>query len=206
MPSPKPTDDRRLVLATGNAGKLSELRAMLSDYAWTVESQRDLGVSSVPETGETFVENAIIKARHAADVTGLPAIADDSGLEVMALDGLPGVRSARYAGAEATDADNTNKLLSAMADVADRTAAFRCVMVFMRHASDPMPLIASGSWYGEIAVDQTGQGGFGYDPVFYVPALSCTAATLAPEQKNALSHRASALSELLAKLKTVGYV
>ncbi|MEL7298523.1 MAG: RdgB/HAM1 family non-canonical purine NTP pyrophosphatase [Pseudomonadota bacterium] len=162
-----------------------------------------MDVDSVPETGTTFVENAIIKARHAAQQTGLPSLADDSGLEVDALNGAPGIRSARYAGDTATDADNIDLLLQALSGHDDRSAVFRCVIVFMRHADDPMPLIVSGSWHGQIALERAGDQGFGYDPVFLLPELGKTAADLATEQKNALSHRGQALRTLREQLQVV---
>ena len=154
------------------------------------------------ETGSTFVENAIIKARHAAKQTGLPAIADDSGLAVDALGGAPGVYSARYSGDQATDQSNITKLLDAMADVPKdkRQAKFLCVLVFMRHADDPTPIICQGEWAGEITTEQHGENGFGYDPVFWVEQQNCSSAQLLPEQKNELSHRGKALKLLLAQL------
>ena len=193
-----------LVLATGNQGKVKELAQMLTPLDINVVPQSDFNVSSVPETGTTFVENAIIKARHAAKVTGLPAIADDSGLEVDALNGAPGVYSARFAGDNATDQDNIDKLLAELADSPVRSARFWCVLVLMRHGDDPTPLICSASWEGQITQTQDGQGGFGYDPVFYVPELNCTSAQLTKEQKNAISHRGQALNALLAELKLKG--
>jgi XTP/dITP diphosphohydrolase len=155
----------------------------------------------VAETGTTFVENAIIKARHASRLSGLPALADDSGLIVPALQGEPGVYSARYAGAAATDQDNVNKLLQQMAALKTRRAHFYCCLVFMRHHQDPDPMIAKGLWPGEISTQAAGDGGFGYDPVFYVPTHGCTAAELAPEIKRSLSHRARAIELLTAQLK-----
>ncbi|WP_394192670.1 XTP/dITP diphosphatase [Pseudoalteromonas atlantica] len=195
---------KTLVLATGNQGKVKELAQMLTPLDINVVPQSDFNVSSVPETGTTFVENAIIKARHAAKVTGLPAIADDSGLEVDALNGAPGVYSARFAGDNATDQDNIDKLLAELDQNPTRSARFWCVLVLMRHSDDPTPLICSASWEGQITQSQDGEGGFGYDPIFYVPELNCTSAQLTKEQKNAISHRGQALNALLAELKLKG--
>ncbi|CAM3726901.1 MULTISPECIES: XTP/dITP diphosphatase [Pseudoalteromonas] len=195
---------KTLVLATGNQGKVNELAQMLSPLEINVVPQSDFNVSAVAETGTTFVENAIIKARHAAKETGLPAIADDSGLEVDGLNGAPGVYSARFAGEQASDQDNIDKLLNELADNPNRSARFWCVLVLMRHADDPTPLICSASWEGQITQSQDGQGGFGYDPVFYVPELKCTSAQLTKEQKNAVSHRGTALQRLLTELKLKG--
>ena len=195
---------RDIVLATGNSGKQRELAALLRGLPLSLRLQSEFGVSSADETGLTFVENAILKARHAAAETGLPAIADDSGLEVDALDGAPGVHSARYAGPDAGDDDNVDKLLGALADVADgrRGAAFRCVVVLLRHAADPAPIICSGHWRGEIARARSGSGGFGYDPVFFVPDRGVTAAELPADTKNAISHRAQALGALRPALES----
>ncbi|ALU44215.1 RdgB/HAM1 family non-canonical purine NTP pyrophosphatase [Pseudoalteromonas rubra] len=189
---------RQIVLATGNQGKVAELGSMLKDLNIEILPQSQFNVSEVAETGTTFVENAIIKARHAAKVTGLPAIADDSGLEVDALQGAPGVYSARYAGADANDQDNIDKLLATMSGETLRTARFWCVLVYMRHADDPTPVICQASWEGRITEDQRGLQGFGYDPVFWVEATQCTSAQLSKAQKNALSHRGQALQQLLA--------
>lgn len=193
---------QKVVLATGNKGKVAELSAMLKPFALAVIPQTELGVSDADETGLTFVENAILKARHAALITGLPAIADDSGLAVQALAGAPGIYSARYAGESATDADNIEKLLAELANVASshRQAAFHCALVYLRHAADPTPLICHGRWAGEIALASSGNGGFGYDPVFYLPALGKTAAQLLPAEKQKLSHRGIALRQLLQQL------
>lgn len=195
---------QKVVLATGNKGKVAELSAMLAPFAIDVIPQTVLGVTDADETGLTFVENALLKARHAAKTTGLPAIADDSGLAVAALGGAPGIYSARYAGANSTDAANIAKLLDVLAGVAkhERQAAFHCVLVYLRHAEDPTPLICHGSWSGEIALQAYGQGGFGYDPVFYLPALGKTAAELQPAEKQQLSHRGKALRQLLALLQS----
>jgi len=196
--------NKTLVLATGNPGKVSELANMLSPLNINVVPQSDFNVSEVAETGTTFVENAIIKARHAAKITGMPAIADDSGLEVDGLNGAPGVYSARFAGESASDQDNIDKLLAELANNPVRSARFWCVLVLMRHADDPTPLICSASWEGEITQTQHGEGGFGYDPVFYVPSLECTSAELTKAQKNTVSHRGQALQALLNELKLKG--
>lgn len=190
----------RIVVATGNPGKLAEIRAILNEFRVEVIAQGELGIGDVEETGLTFVENALLKARNAAAATGGPAIADDSGLEVDALGGVPGIRSARYAGEPADDDANIDKLLAAMADEQDRGAAFRCVMVFLRHAEDPAPVIAEGVWRGRILTARRGEGGFGYDPVFFDPELGRSAAELAPDEKNRISHRARALRELARRL------
>ncbi|HET7371622.1 MAG TPA: XTP/dITP diphosphatase [Gammaproteobacteria bacterium] len=186
----------RLLIATGNRGKLAEIRELLSDVE--VLPQSGFNVESAEETGLTFVENAILKARHAARATGLPALADDSGLEVEALNGAPGIYSARYAGPAANDRANVEKLLNALSDRpdAERGARFRCVLALMRHGDDPSPLIFEGSWDGRVATQPAGDNGFGYDPVFFVPELGKTAAQLAPEEKNRLSHRGQALAAL----------
>lgn len=190
----------RIVVATGNRGKLAEIRAILDEYRVEVVSQGDLGIGEVEETGRTFVENAILKARNAAAASARPAIADDSGLEVQALGGAPGICSARYAGEPADDDANIDRLLAALDGVEDRTAAFRCVMVFLRHAEDPAPVIAEGVWRGRILAARRGAGGFGYDPVFFDPASGSSAAELAPAEKNRISHRARALRELARRL------
>lgn len=194
---------KQLVLATGNQGKVKELASMLDAFNIEVLPQSTFSVPEVAETGTTFVENAIIKARHAAKITGLPAVADDSGLEVDALNGAPGVYSARFAGDDASDADNIAKLLQELGDNPSRSARFWCVLVFMKHADDPTPVICQASWEGEISLTPNGHGGFGYDPVFYVPSLDCTAADLSKVQKNAISHRGQALKQLAEKLKVM---
>lgn len=193
----------KLVLATGNAGKVAEFAALLSPFAYDVIPQTQLQVADVPETGLTFVENALIKARHAALVTGLPAIADDSGLAVDYLQGAPGIYSARYAGEPSNDQANIELLLTSLAGVpkAERRAQFHCVLVFLRHANDPTPLIAHGQWHGLIAESAQGNGGFGYDPVFYLPELQCTAAQLSKSDKAAISHRGQALRLLMQQLQ-----
>lgn len=190
---------QKLVLATGNPGKVRELANLLADFGFDVVAQTELGVDSADETGLTFIENAIIKARHAAQATGLPAIADDSGIAVDALGGAPGIYSARYSGLDASDKDNLEKLLETLKDVPEgkRQAQFHCVLVYMRHASDPIPLVFHGSWHGEVLFSPAGEGGFGYDPVFYIPELGCTAAELSREHKSQISHRGQALNMLL---------
>lgn len=193
----------KIVLASGNAGKLREIQAVLDKQRYQLLPQSDFKVSDVPETGTTFVENAIIKARHAAQHTRLPAIADDSGIEVDALQGAPGVYSARYAGEHGDDAANNTKLLDELKNVSDneRTARFLCVIVYMRHAQDPMPLICEGSWEGSILHELKGPNGFGYDPLFFVPTHGCASAELDPAEKNRISHRAQALQKLIVALK-----
>jgi XTP/dITP diphosphohydrolase len=196
---------RRWVLASGNRGKLAELRSLFRDAGLDLElvPQTDLGIDSAPEEASTFVENALAKARHAARASGLPAIADDSGLCVDALGGEPGVRSARYAGETADDRANVFKLLDALRSVPDdeRGARFCCVLVALGSADDPAPLIASGEWRGRIAARPRGTGGFGYDPVFWDPASGLTAAELSPAAKNIVSHRGQALGVLAAALR-----
>lgn len=193
---------RKIVLATGNQGKVREMADRLSDFGFDVVAQSEFNVSDVAETGTTFVENAIIKARHAAKETGLPAIADDSGLEVDFLNGAPGIYSARYSGENATDQSNIDKLLKAMQSAPDaqRSARFHCVLVLMRHEQDPTPLICHGQWEGQILKKQSGSNGFGYDPIFFVPEAQCASADLAPEHKKQLSHRGKALEQLFATL------
>lgn len=191
-----------VVLASGNAGKLREFQQLLADCGYRVQSQGEFGVQSAEETGLTFVENAILKARHASAETGLPALADDSGLAVDALDGRPGIYSARYAGAEASDTDNNCKLLRELEGIpeAQRTAQYHCVLAFLRHPADPTPLICSGQWSGRILTKPRGSGGFGYDPLFLVPEHHCSAAELDKETKSRLSHRAIATRALLEAL------
>jgi XTP/dITP diphosphohydrolase len=192
----------RLVLATGNAGKLRELRAILSPWRVEVLPVSEFTDAVAEETGCTFVENALLKARFAARASGLPAIADDSGLEVDALGGAPGVRSARYAGAGADDAANNTKLLREMAGVPDaiRGARYRCAMVFVTRPDDPDPVVCEASWEGRIATVPRGDGGFGYDPLFVVGGTECTAAEYGAGEKNRLSHRGKALRALVAAL------
>jgi XTP/dITP diphosphohydrolase len=192
------------VLATGNRGKVAELSALLAaaGLGLRLTAQTELDVSAPPETGATFVENALLKARHAARATGLPAIADDSGLVVDALGGAPGVRSARFAGEHADDQANVAELLRRLADPGlDRSARFHCVLVALVHAEDPAPAIASAAWAGRIATAARGTGGFGYDPVFFVPALPRTAAELTAAEKNGASHRGTALRQLVELLR-----
>ncbi len=192
----------KIVLASGNSGKLREIQAVLDQQRFKLIKQSEYNVSDVAETGTTFVENAIIKARHAAQQTGLPALADDSGIEVDALHGAPGVYSARYAGKHGADDANNTKLLNAMVNIEeqDRTARFQCVIVYMRHAEDPMPIICDGSWEGKILHDLSGPNGFGYDPLFFVPTHGCSSAELDPAEKNRISHRAQALKILITSL------
>ena len=193
---------KTIVLASNNPGKVREFNALLADLHFEVVPQASLGVSEAEETGLTFVENAILKARHAAQYTGKPALADDSGLEVDALNGAPGIYSARYAGPGAGDKANLEKLLTMLNSVAEaqRTARFQCVLVYMRHALDPTPLICQGTWEGRILTAPRGSGGFGYDPVFFVPTHGCSSAELSPETKNSLSHRGQALRRLVQAL------
>ena len=192
---------QKVVLASGNPGKLIELRSMLSRKKVALISQSELEVTEVEETGLNFVENALIKARHACMETGLPAIADDSGLEVDALVGEPGIYSARYAGVSGptADAENNVKLLQELEQVPeqDRTARFQCLIAYLNHYKDPMPLICQGTWEGRILFSERGSNGFGYDPLFYVPTHGCTSAQLDAEVKNSLSHRGQALRKLL---------
>jgi XTP/dITP diphosphohydrolase len=198
------TPPAQWVLATSNAGKVAELSALLAEAGLDLRltAQSALGVDAAAETGATFVENALLKARHAARVTGLPAIADDSGLVVDALGGAPGVRSARFGGERADDGANIAKLLGLLAQPSlARTAHFHCVLVALEHPEDAAPLIASGSWRGEIAPAPRGSNGFGYDPIFFDPAQHCTAAELDPTQKNRVSHRGRALRRLVELLK-----
>ncbi len=193
---------KKILLASNNPGKIREIGAILADHDFSVLSQAELAIPDVAETGLTFVENALIKARHAAQKSGLPAIADDSGLEVDALGGAPGIHSARYAGVGATDAENNARLLEALTGVpmAARSARFRCVMVYLRHAQDPSPVIAEGVWEGRILEEARGAAGFGYDPLFYLPEQGCASAELGPLEKNRLSHRGQALRQLAAAL------
>jgi len=194
---------RQIVLASGNPGKVREIGELLADTDITIVAQSEFDVPEVEETGLTFVENAILKARNACEHSGLPAIADDSGLEVDALRGAPGIYSARYAGKGASDEANLQKLLVDLNDVPEtaRTARFQCVMVYLEHALDPTPLICQGTWEGRIQLEPAGDNGFGYDPVFFVPEFGITSAQMAPEQKNRLSHRGKALSALVQALK-----
>ena len=197
---------REFVLATGNKGKVKELADVLSPFNVTLRPQSDFNVSSVEETGLTFVENAIIKARHAANETGLPCLADDSGLAVDALQGAPGIYSARFAGHDASDRQNIDKLLHELIDTPtpQRTAQFHCCLVFMRHAADPTPIISHGIWRGDILTELQGDGGFGYDPVFWLNAENCTAAQLSKPEKQAISHRGKAVSGLITQMQSSG--
>jgi XTP/dITP diphosphohydrolase len=190
------------VLATGNPGKLRELRALLADTGVRLRAQNEFGVAAPDETAHTFIENALLKARHAVGLTGLPAIAEDSGLAVDALGGAPGVHSARFAGPGSFDRDNIERLLALLegTQAAERTARFHCVVVALRTPRDPAPLIASGEWRGVIAHEPAGAGGFGYDPVFFDPAVGATAAEMPLDLKNRLSHRARALGSLRERL------
>jgi XTP/dITP diphosphohydrolase len=194
---------KKVVLASGNKGKVREINQILAGLDFEVVPQTEFDVPEIEETGLTFVENAILKARNAAQHTGLPAIADDSGLEVDALRGAPGIYSARYAGVGAGDEANLKKLLEELQAVpgADRSARFQCLMVFMEHGMDPTPIICQGSWEGRITEVSAGENGFGYDPVFYVPSHECTAAQLSAEEKNRLSHRGQALQLLMQALR-----
>lgn len=194
----------KVVLASNNQGKLKEFKALFEPLGITLIPQGELGVPEADEPFDTFVENALAKARHASKCTGLPAIADDSGLTVNALGGAPGVLSARYAtlfGEEKSDQNNNLRLLKQLENETDRSAAYIALLVFVRSAADPCPIIAQGVWKGEIAMQAAGSNGFGYDPYFYLPELGCTAAELAPEVKNRQSHRAIALKKLLADLQ-----
>lgn len=195
---------KKVVLASGNQGKLREFQQLLSRCGFEVLPQSAFDVPDVEETGLSFVENALLKARNACQHTGLPAIADDSGLEVDALDGAPGIYSARYAGPHCNDQDNNRKLLADLAGVPEsqRGARFQCLLVFLRHANDPVPLICQGSWQGRILESPAGDNGFGYDPLFFVEATRCTSAQLPPDQKNRLSHRGQAMAKLLDALAT----
>lgn len=193
---------KQIVLASGNSGKLREFQSLLGALAVELLPQSDFALEEAEETGLSFVENALIKARHASAATGLPALADDSGIEVDALAGEPGIYSARYAGIAGPTADKENnlKLLAELEQVpeGERTARFQCVIVFMRHARDPMPLICQGTWEGQILFAESGSNGFGYDPLFYVPEHGCSSAELSPDVKNSLSHRGKALQQLVA--------
>ncbi|WP_371188356.1 XTP/dITP diphosphatase [Thalassotalea maritima] len=194
---------KKIVLATGNLGKVKELQTLLAEQHIEVVPQSEFNVPDVPETGTTFVENAIIKARHAAKITGLPAIADDSGLEVDYLNGAPGIYSSRFAGDAGNDDKNNAKLLSELEGVANaqRTARFQCVLVYMRHADDPTPIICQGTWEGSITNEKHGEQGFGYDPLFWVEQYQQTSAQLSRDIKNSLSHRGKALAKLVQALQ-----
>ena len=193
----------RIVIATGNAGKLREIDALLGPLGLSFVAQGELGIAPGPETADSFVGNALQKARHAAAATGLPVIADDSGIVVPALDGRPGIYSARYAGVGASDQANLDKLLAEMEGVSQRAAYFHCAAIFIRDADDDDPVVAEASWHGEITEAERGTGGFGYDPVFWLPEHGCTSAELPAEEKNRLSHRGQAFRELARRLSDV---
>jgi XTP/dITP diphosphohydrolase len=197
----------KIVLASNNQGKVREIGQMLSDSDIQVLPQSDFHITEVEETGLTFVENAILKARNAAAQSGLPAVADDSGLEVDALNGAPGIYSARFAGSGASDRDNLKKMLIELKGIptGERSARFQCLMVYLRHAGDPTPLICQGTWEGMITTEPRGENGFGYDPVFYIPQHDCTAAELSAEVKNRLSHRGQALLCLVTALQNMSH-
>lgn len=199
---PQSHQGERIVLASNNAGKVREINQLLAEQKIQVIPQKEFDIPEADETGLTFVENAILKARHACSLSGLPAIADDSGLEVDALKGAPGIYSARFAGPGCNDQDNNKKLFEELKDIPDqeRTARFQCVMVYMSHAEDPTPIICQGTWEGRILQVPQGDNGFGYDPLFLVPDEQCSSAELSPERKNQLSHRGQALRKLLTAL------
>ncbi len=199
---------KKIILASGNAGKVRELNTLLSGYGIEVVPQTEFDVPEAIEDGLSFVENAIIKARHAAKLTGLPAISDDSGIEVDALNHAPGIYSARYSGEGANDQRNNEKMLAELNGVAeaDRSARYQCVMVFMRDGDDPCPIIGHGSLEGRILTAPKGEGGFGYDPIFWLPEQQCAAAELSLEEKNKISHRAKAANDLLSQLKQAGLI
>lgn len=194
-----------IVVASGNAGKIREIQHALADFPVKLIPQTELAIAEIAEDGLSFVENALLKARNAARHSALPAIADDSGIVVPTLQGAPGIYSARYAGPNASDAQNVQKLLQAMQDQTGsaRRAFFYCALVYVQHADDPMPLIGLGKWQGEIAGQAVGSGGFGYDPVFYLPELRCTAAELTTEHKKSLSHRGQALKAFVSQYRDV---
>lgn len=193
--------NRTIILASNNAGKLKEFNELLAPIGFDLRTQGEFNVPEADEPHCTFVENAIEKARHAARITGMPALADDSGVCVNALGGAPGVLSARYAGEPKSDTRNNQKLIDDLAAHADKSAYYYCVLVFIRHAKDPQPIIAEGRWDGEIIAAPRGQSGFGYDPHFWLPALGKTAAELSADEKNRLSHRGQALRLLVEKLR-----
>jgi XTP/dITP diphosphohydrolase len=194
---------QRLILASNNAGKLKEFAQLLAPIGFELHPQGEFNVPEAEEPFGTFVENALQKARHAARLTGLPALADDSGVCVNALGGAPGVLSARYAGEPKSDARNNEKLVRDLANHDDKSAYYYCVLVYVRHADDPQPVIADGIWRGRIVDTPRGEGGFGYDPYFLIPALGKTTAELAPIEKNAMSHRGQAIRALVAKLDEI---
>ena len=192
----------QVTLASNNKGKLAELRTLLAPLGWDVQAQGALGITDADETGTTFVENALIKARHACVAIDRPAIADDSGLVVPALGGAPGIYSARYAGAHGDDEGNNRLLMQNMQTVDDRRAYFYCAIVYLRHIADPVPIIATAAWHGILTHSPMGEHGFGYDPYFWVPEHDCTSAQLSPETKNSLSHRGQATATLLQQLQS----
>ncbi|MYM26725.1 XTP/dITP diphosphohydrolase [Duganella sacchari] len=192
---------QRLILASNNAGKLKEFNELLSTVGFSVHAQGEYDVPEADEPFHTFVENALQKARHAARLTGLPALADDSGVCINALGGAPGVYSARFAGEPKSDARNNEKMIAELAKHEDKSAYYYCVLVFVRHADDPQPVIADGRWNGVMIDTPRGNGGFGYDPYFYIPSLDKCAAELSADEKNAMSHRGQALRALVEKLK-----
>ena len=193
----------RVVLASGNSGKLRELGSLLAPFGFDLIAQSTLGVETPPETGKTFADNALLKARHAAAITNLPALADDSGIEVDALGGRPGIYSARYASEDASDQANLSKMLDELRDVPapQRTARYQCVIAFVTSTSDPEPILASGTWEGMLISAPRGLGGFGYDPIFVPRGFDRTAAELDPGEKNSLSHRGQALRALVTRLQ-----
>ena len=192
-----------VVLASSNAGKIKELQDMLAGLGVVIVPQQTLSIPDIEETGLCFVENAILKARNAAQLSGKPAIADDSGLEVDLLDGQPGIYSARYGGEDATDSSNNQKLLDELGDapLEKRSARYHCIIVYMRHANDPTPIICQGSWEGNIALEPRGEGGFGYDPLFYLQDFDCHAAEMDKADNNRISHRGKATAQLLEQLR-----
>jgi XTP/dITP diphosphohydrolase len=202
-----PSFSRRVVIATGNPGKLREIRAILAGHGLEVVAQSEFGIQPPVEDGDSYVANALIKARNAASVTGLPAIADDSGLEVDALGGRPGIHAARYSGPEVDAEANNDKLLAELAELpqARRGARYRCAMVFVRDVADPAPVVAEASWEGSIGFERRGRGGFGYDPLFIVAGTDVTVAEMPEGDKNRASHRGQALAELAQKMKRVGW-
>ena len=202
-----PFFSRRVVLATGNAGKLGEMRAILAGHGLEVVAQSEFGILPPVEDGESFIANALIKARHAATIAGLPAIADDSGIEVDALGGRPGIHTARYAGPEADELANNEKLLAELSGVAVgcRGARYHCAMAFVREAGDPAPIVTEASWEGQIGFERRGTGGFGYDPLFIVAGATMTAAEMPAKDKNRVSHRGQALAALAAKMRAAGW-
>lgn len=195
----------KIVLATSNPGKIEEIKLLAKQLPVTWVMQSELNIPDVDETGKTFVENAILKARHAAKLAGMPALADDSGLVVDALEGAPGIYSARYCGKNATAQERNQKLLEALKDVKkeDRTAAYHCVLALVESENDPVPLICHGVWEGYIAFEPKGDNGFGYDPIFYVPTHRCSAAELSPKEKNKISHRGQVMEQLIEAFESV---